>query len=236
MNSSYSGVTPFLGLMVFMISQVSYAQDICQSMLFLKKGTNLEYTSYDKKDKLTGSQSMNVIDVTTEGQAVISTIRSEIKDKKGKPVNESTVNFKCENNTFYVDLRNYMDPSVYSSMSEMELSWEGDDASFPGTLKEGMNLDDAKITMEARMNGMKIMTMNMEIKNRKVEAREKITTPAGTFDCYKITYDTFLKAVVKREYRTTIWFSQEAGTVKSENYDKKGKLDSSTLLTKFNKA
>src|SRR5690606_32954803 len=100
----------------------------------------------------------------------------------------------------------------------------------------GMTLDDAKITMEARMNGMKIMTMNMEIKNRKVEAREKITTPAGTFDCFKITYDTYLKAVVKREYKTTIWFSPEAGTVKSENYNKKGKLDSTTLLTQFTKA
>ena len=36
---------------------------------------------------------------------------------------------------------------------------------------------------------MASMDMSIKIYNRKVEAKEDITTPAGNFSCYKISYD-----------------------------------------------
>jgi hypothetical protein len=41
-------------------------------------------------------------------------------------------------------------------------------------------------------SGMK-QSVNMEIKDRKVEGQEKITTPAGSWDCFKISYHGKMK-------------------------------------------
>lgn len=51
----------------------------------------------------------------------------------------------------------------------------------------GQQLKDASFTME--MTGPLPVTISSNITNRKVEALEKVTTPAGTFDCVKVSYD-----------------------------------------------
>jgi len=62
-----------------------------------------------------------------------------------------------------------------------------------------------------------------------------VTTPAGTFDCIKMTQDTDVKAIFKMKAKTTTWYTKGVGMVKTENYDKNGKVESSTVLTKFEK-
>ncbi len=80
------------------------------------------------------------------------------------------------------------------------------------------------------------MNMNVIIENRKVEAKETITTPAGTFECYKISSEISSKvAFVNQKFKSVDWFAKGVGMVRTETYDKKGKLESYALLTKFEK-
>jgi hypothetical protein len=69
--------------------------------------------------------------------------------------------------------------------------------------------------------------------NRKVEALESITTPAGTFECYKLTYDMEIKSMIKMTVKATQWVARNVGAVKTESFDKNGKLVGYSLLTAF---
>ena len=82
------------------------------------------------------------------------------------------------------------------------------------------------------MGGTVIMNMFVNITNRKVEGKESVTTPAGTFDCFKITYDIETKFGVKIERNAIEWIAKNVGTVRSESY-KGDKLEGYTELTKL---
>jgi hypothetical protein len=76
--------------------------------------------------------------------------------------------------------------------------------------------------------------------NRKVNSTEKITTPAGSWDAHKITYDGYFRIKmigigVPMNLKVTEWFVPNFGIVKSETYDKNGKLMGSSMLTAIKK-
>lgn len=77
------------------------------------------------------------------------------------------------------------------------------------------------------------MNMSVRMYNRKVEAFESVTTPTGTFDCYKLTYDMDVKSIMKMTVKATQWVAKNVGAVKTESLDKNGKLVGYSLLTAF---
>ncbi|MBE2206244.1 MAG: hypothetical protein IAE84_01600, partial [Saprospiraceae bacterium] len=81
--------------------------------------------------------------------------------------------------------------------------------------------------------GVTIMTLRFDITDRKVVAKETITVPAGTFDCYKITYTFTTKTILSKAFSVTSWHNEKAGVVRSETYDKKGVLESRSELSKL---
>lgn len=95
----------------------------------------------------------------------------------------------------------------------------------PAGMSPGQQLKDASFTLE--MTSPIPVTMTSNITNRKVDAIEQVTTPAGTFECVKVSYDTFSKvAFIKTEGRTVEWYTPNIGIVRSEYYDKKGRVTS----------
>ena len=118
-------------------------------------------------------------------------------------------------------------------IKDMEISISGNGIEIPPVLTEGMALSDGTTEMKMGSKGMTFMNMKFDVKNRKVEKKESITTAAGTFDCYKITYDMDMKVIFKRAVSVKQWFAEGVGLVKSESYNKKGELEGSTELTKF---
>jgi hypothetical protein len=90
--------------------------------------------------------------------------------------------------------------------------------------------------MSFSANGMTLMNMSIGISNRKVEAIENVVTDAGTFSCYKISYDATTKmggfTVASKGVE---YYNNDIGMVKSEAYDKKGELQSTTILSTLKK-
>jgi len=78
------------------------------------------------------------------------------------------------------------------------------------------------------------MNVNMEITNRVVKAKEQLTVPAGTYDAFKVTYDSELKAsMIKQNFSVVQYVAEGVGVVKTENYDKKGQLSGYSVLTRY---
>jgi hypothetical protein len=122
------------------------------------------------------------------------------------------------------------------SMQELEegkVKIEGVDLKFPENLSPGQKLEDGNMTMSFEGGGIMAMNMTIRIFNRVVDAIEDITTPAGTFKAYKISNDMETKMGLKMTNKSTTWYAKNVGAVRTETYDKNGKLIGYTEMTQF---
>ena len=75
------------------------------------------------------------------------------------------------------------------------------------------------------------MKVSFKLSDREYEGFEKVTVPAGTFDCLKVSYK--IKANVLYLPQTqyiTQWYAQGIGLVKEEIANKKKELTQSRIL------
>jgi hypothetical protein len=123
-----------------------------------------------------------------------------------------------------------------------DMEVKADDAfiEYPSTVTDGQSLKDASFKMETYKNGVTYSTINLDQTNRKVIGKESVTTPAGTWECWKITYDSKFKINmggigIPMNMQGTEWFAPGFGIVKTEVANKNGKLMGSTMITSVKK-
>lgn len=192
--------------------------------------TSFQMTMYNKKDKPTG-----VIDYkVTEASGDTATLYYEMHDEKGKMISSSEYDITCRDDGISIDFSSMMSPAVMGQYQDMEVDMTGTELIYPNNLSEGQSLPDADVLMNVKMTPINLK-MTSKMFNRKVESKESVTTPAGTFDCYVISYDNEMKMGVKMTGSAKLWLSEGVGMVKQETYNKKGDFQGSTVLTKFSK-
>ena len=215
----------------------------CNPYFDYEEGTSLVQTTFDKKGKEQASQKLNITSVTNEGDKVIMLTDVTIYDKKGKEITSNQMELICEEGVFKMDMSRFVPPGM-DQMEGVSISFEGDNIEMPKSLSVGKNLKDATFTVNIESDNPALSTMmggtNTTISNRKVLAQESITTAAGTFDCFKISYDSKVETKMMgmtRSFDTKgiEWISEGVGLVRVESYDKKGNLSSYTELTSFKK-
>ena len=87
------------------------------------------------------------------------------------------------------------DQSKAMNMRDMEVKTNNASLNYPSTLTVGSKLTDNEFTADTYTGGMKLMSMTLKMTDRKVEGKENIITPSGTFKCYKITSNQDIKAI-----------------------------------------
>ncbi|RLD72009.1 MAG: hypothetical protein DRJ10_19000 [Bacteroidetes bacterium] len=210
------------------------AQD-CDFYFSTDKGTIVETTSYDKKGKETDKYYQEVLDYSKSNGVTEVKIETRLDEEGVDTMGVHQFTVKCENGEFFVNMGEYVDKNSMSAYQGMDMEVETDNMTMPSNLSAGQTLNDGSVAIKISNSGVKIMTMTVNVTNRKVEGFEKITTPAGTFDCVKISFDSEMKMIFKIKTSSIQWFCKDIGVVKSENYNKKGKLDGSTMITKITK-
>lgn len=220
---------------VFLLGTSNLFSQECVFYSPVEKGTVLKHSNYDKKDKLTGTSTQTVIDNYVEEGVQTVKIRNEYQDVEMDSVFVSELEMKCKDGRYYVDMESYIGESTLTPYSNMETTFEVENMTIPAEMKAGETLDNGKVTVTISNNGMKIMTISVNISNRKVEAKEDISTPAGTFECYKISYDISTKMIITIKASIVEWYAKNIGVIRSESYNKKGKLTGYTVLTGFQK-
>ncbi len=225
----------FIGPLIFAAAlllpgSLLHAQD-CKDFFPQKEGTVLQYVNYDKKDKVTGRSEMSFKDKkqTPDGMSVVFV--SRFSDEKGEELYESEIEVECINGVLFFDADKFLDPATISAYETMEVEVTGDNLELPLDGEAGKILEDGGVTAVVRSGGVKIITISVKISNRKIVSREKMETPAGTFNCIKYTYDALSKiGFVKINMSAIEWYSPEFGAIRSESYNKNGKLMGYTLL------
>ena len=224
-------------LLICLIAPTSYcvAQD-CLGMTF-KSGMNYELSTFNAKDKPTGKLMYMVKDVRREGGSTVMNITARFEDEKGKQQPPYTIQYTCTGDELVADMSGMMQ-SMQSGLKDAEMRLKSNRLVYPSKLSVGQILADGRMETEMLSKGTTLMTMSMTMSNRQVESKSPVTTPAGTFDAYKVTSDMnfenrMMGIPVRGTIRTVSYrAANQLFDVKSETYNKSGKLMGYTLLTK----
>ncbi len=225
-------------LLIFFLSclgsQVSFAQS-CNEFFNYKKGTVLKMQSFNAKNKLTSTMVQTCKEISMAGKVVNATLLSESFDEKDKKMGEATLQMVCENGIIKFDMKSFgmQNMPEMKGNNEMKVEVTGDQLDLPSTLDIGQTLNNVAYNVKASMGGMTIMNRTFNIRERKVEGKEQITTPAGNFDCFKVSYLTDLEGLFgkKMTYKTFAWYAKDVGMVRTESYNEKDKLTSYMILS-----
>ena len=207
----------------------AFAQD-CEPYYVTGEGAVREMASYDKKDKLTGTTIQTVKEIKTTGNKTEWTVGTVSRDAKGKETGAGELSMSCEDGIFKMDMKNFIDDETMKSFEGMEVTMDATDLDYPAVLAPGQTLKDGHITIKATSQGIPVMTMVVKIYDRKVEAIEDMTTPAGTFSCYKMSSTIESKTMFTIVAKSTDWIAKRVGVVRSETFDKNGNLTGYMVL------
>ncbi|HEA29256.1 MAG TPA: hypothetical protein ENH91_04570 [Leeuwenhoekiella sp.] len=222
--------TAFFLFSLLTFTPTIFAQNNCSKFYPTKIGKTLIIHQFDKRDKLATITSYTVKDVAQDENGTILTIAMRLID--GKDEEELTnVEFKaiCTGNTTKIDPESLLAPGIFDQYKNMDYSITGNGLSIPNELHVGENLADGDVTMAIDTGIMKI-NATILMTNRKVQAKEKITVPAGMFDCYKITSTNSFKMGMTQTNLTTQWIAEGIGMVQEETRKPNGRLVSRSIL------
>lgn len=217
---------------VFLFSSLTcLSQTDCKPYIPTEKGTVWEITNYSKKGKVTGKIVYELVDKVVSGNDVTFTVNNIYYDKKDKEVYNNTFEAKCVDGTFEFDMTYKMDGASMGAYQDMDVQVDATDFEIPTIdTSPGTQLEDG--TLKVDIGGLGI-NMSVLVTNRMVEAQERITTPAGTFDCIVLSQDITTKLLLNVRGSSKEWYAPEIGMVRSESYNKNGKLIGYSELTRL---
>lgn len=224
----------FLSVLCVLFCMASYAQD-CVGVA-VKAGSGFEMNNYDGKGKPTGKLVYKIASVTPEGGKTVFAIDLESFNTKGKSEMKNTYKMTCDGNVMLLDASSLVSAEQMKSFENMEMKFTYDNIEYPTKLSVGQKLKDASVKGDGKSGPLPI-TFKMLIHDRMVTAQEKLTTPAGSFDAFKITSDMTMETLMgmnmKFEINTVSYRAPGViWDVKTETY-RKGKLMGYSELTKI---
>jgi hypothetical protein len=205
-----------------------FGQD-CQQFLFFQKGKTIEMTIYNNAGEINGKQIYQVLDVTSHGDTTISNLSSELFDKTGKSLIKANSQVKCVGGIMMVDMKMMM-PQQGHSTGNGEATIGNEFLEFPFNLRVGDQLKDGGFTMNVTMQSIK-ETVAVNITERKVTGQESVTTPAGSWSCFKIdsrntvTMNMGGRAMPPTSTESISWYKPGFGIIKTQT------VNGSTAIT-----
>jgi hypothetical protein len=164
----------------------------------------------------------------------VAQVTASDTSKRGKHITNMKYSYKCDGKSIYFDLATMMRQTAEKQQATFEASM----IEYPIAVTAGQTLPEASGTMRIAKDGGK-MTMKYHYKDRKVEGKEAVKTPAGSWNCYKITTRVeveldipgmnektkkMMESMTNKMKTTSItWFAPDFGVVKMEMYQN-GKL------------
>lgn len=207
----------FLGIASFFVANICSAQ--C-NYYYLQNNKTITLAIYDKKGAENGKYVYKVSGLTKSGSTSTARVQSAVYDKKGNELGGGKGSMQCKNGQLMVDMKMMMNPQQASQFNDAEVDGKGVYLEYPFSMTVGQTLNDADFDMDVKMRTGINANVKFDIANRKVEAKESITTPAGTWDAYKITSDQkMVMSIMPIPFKmhVTEWFVPNFGVVRTES-------------------
>ena len=194
----------------------------CKDYLLLKNNRKVEMTIYSKKGKEDGKQVWNISNLKTSGKTTTATINSEFFDGKGKSINKAVNEVQCTGGALQMNLKMMLSEAQLKQMKNATATASGEFIEYPYGMKEGDALKDGSLKIDYTMDGGMKAAIELSITNRIVGGKESITSPAGTWDCLKISSNQKIVSCIGGigipiKMDVTEWFAPGVGVIKTES-------------------
>ena len=189
-----------------------------------KEGVKLTYADKDKKGKINSYTETTATKVTGDADNCTVTYSMMVMDNKKNPVLKQpmTQTFEVKNGTVTYDPKSL----VGQIMEGMQVTVTGTPFQLPSNVKVGDTFGDYTITLN--LAGIKT---NTEVTGVKAVAEETLDVNGTSIDCVVIENTTVSKVIgIKQTAIQKIWYGHGIGPVKTNMYNKKGKLMTSQEL------
>lgn len=219
----------------------------CTDFIWFKSGAMMEFETKDASGGSLNKSKMEISKVYNEGQAMVADAIASDDDG-----NSFNMQFKCAGDKMYMDFGSMIKQAmqqagqegadnavIQRALDNTEIGFSDGFMDFPKSMYPGQVLQDVSISINSSPTPQFSVEMVSTLTDRKVVAKEKITTEAGSFDCMKISgvrmSSMKIMGMNRKMPSTTeyIWFAPGIGVVKQDDYDEKGKLGTSTQLTAY---
>lgn len=208
---------------------------ICNTYYFMKANSTVEQTHFDEKGKLALRTEYKVGDISSVDNGSEAAVMQKVMDKKGKIISEGKANIRCDGDNLFIDMKLSMPAGPVAPDGNIEGSTKKFYLPYPKNIKAGDKLENAKFSMSVDQSSV-IQTIEMFVRNRQAEAEESVTTPAGTWNCIRITYEmemiTHTMGIpIRVRMKGTEWYAPGFGVVKTQSFNKAGKLAGTSEIT-----
>lgn len=212
-------------LVMIAVSLLTVLGMSAQEPFFLhKEGVKLTYADKDKKRKINSYTETTATKVTGDADNCTVTYSMMVMDNKKNPVLKQpmTQTFEVKNGTVTYDPKSL----VGQIMEGMQVTVTGTPFQLPSNVKVGDTFGDYTITLN--LAGIKT---NTEVTGVKAVAEETLDVNGTSIDCVVIENTTVSKVIgIKQTTIQKIWYGHGIGPVKTNMYNKKGKLMTSQEL------
>ena len=187
----------------------------------MKKGSVQVFATKNDKGNITGQTRNTIKEITGAPNAFAIYYQSEILDAKGNPTNKNNplvynLRIVVKDGIMYLDMK-----GMFGAMDGLEgVQASGTAVKIPHDLAVGQSLDDA--AAQVRIG---IINCSVVLTEGKCIAIEDVTVAASTFRCHKISQKANATVMgIRNESTTVTWYAKGVGSIKTETYDRNGKL------------
>ena len=153
----------------------------------------------------------------------------DLKKANGKPIYGGRTHMTVEidpNSDVWTDFGGAVKSVLLNYFPNAKITASGDRALMPADMKPGDTLPDAHCTVN--VGALKV---TVDVTERTVLRSERITVPAGTFDCLVTREHKVEDAPIHHNDTWSVtWYAPGIGYVRHDSYDKKMRLLSSEVL------
>jgi hypothetical protein len=193
----------------------------CTDYYYLQNNKTIEIMIWNKKGKETGKNVYNISNVTTTGNSATSTVTSEMFDAKGKSISKASNNVQCTGGVLMMDMKMFIPSAQQEQIGTAAASASNVFLEYPATMKEGDALKDGQFNMDFKTNAGISGSVAVALTERKVVGKENVTTPGGSWECFKITYHSKINVKIvigiPINMDVTEWYAPGFGVVKTES-------------------
>lgn len=217
-----------------MLSPV-FSQNDCEPYLPTKVGSTWEVKDYNKKGKLVGRNVYEVKEQKTIGQTTHFNFTLTMYDKKDKEIYSGDLKSKCTGDVYKVDMSSFLRGDQMSGLGGAKFTVDASELDIPKfSMPAGTTLNDGSVALIPEDPAMQMLKVKVDVYDRKIEGHESKTCPAGTFETMVITQAVKTKIIVNIKASSKEWYAKNVGLVRSETYNKRGKLIGYSELSKLN--
>ncbi|AIZ63869.1 hypothetical protein PK28_09555 [Hymenobacter sp. DG25B] len=215
----------------------------CAHPFGLYDNMELIYKLADANGKPQGEIRKRVVSLGTKtnkkGDLQINTVllKSGYYGPDNQLIRQQDLTFHCQRDTAFTDGLQEMDYDNLKSFRDRYFDFTPTSLAWPHQAQAGSSLPQGGILVDVHSSAVDIAKVYTTVRNRRVVGGpQNVTTPAGTFLCYKVESEreSAIKPkpdIIRRTISYAVdYYSPTVGIVRTELYDKGHKLQQTQVL------